>query len=63
MTVQHPNNNFRMLFVRYVGLLYAQDESLPLLSVIDAIFSKYDELRVATRFIILIAGSTALVGR
>lgn len=45
-----------------VGLVF-QDESLPLLSVCDAVFSESDGMRVATRFIILIAGSLALVGR
>lgn len=40
-----------------------QDKSLPLLSVVDAVFIESNEMRVATRFIILIAGSIALIGR
>lgn len=60
MAFQHQ---ITFMFVAVCLFIGIQDESLPLLSVIDAVFSECDGLRVATRFIILIAGSVALVGR
>lgn len=60
-TQTHIKYNMNM-FARFWGSLL-QDKSLPLLSIVDAVFTESNEMRVATRFIILIAGSIALIGR
>lgn len=40
-----------------------QDENIPLLTMVEVIFEENDGVRAAIRFIILIGGCIALVGR